>query len=865
MDNGILENLEGTVIKGNLSVVQADIPSLQGDGSIEGSGVLYINTIQEYNENYGINIHNSTFYKNYIDIAHTQESLNISSGSLLLRGGICINNTSNALSLTSGGTFISLGGGIFQKNVYIGGILDVNANRIVNVNDPINNLDAANKQYVDSITFGSVYGNFSTGQLIVGGSDGSLNGFDNLTYNTTSNLLNFNTNLLFTQNQTDNIFLISSGNLLLYKNLDLNNYRIINLSDPINPLDAVNKQYIDNITFGSINGNFTLGNVLFGGTNGSVYGSDNFTYITNSNLLYLNSNILLSQNQTDNVFLVSSGNLLIYKPTYIDAILDVNNHNIINVSDPINNLDAVNKQYIDSLFINAEYFVLDNNVIDSELPFTIDPNYNSVIIYIYTTHNNTSCIYIIKAYRTLTSWMINTSFVGDYNQIDFSISNTDTLTYTNQNTDNYTSSIRYKIQYFTENTISLSNLTQTNFTIVQNLSFTDLALSLSSILSSDIYIYISNGTDSFALFNLKIVKSISWSITQTQIGNITGIHFNVSNIGNLQYKNTNNETFYLYIQNHYIDLTFSTLTLDANIVSFTQLPSFTFQKTQTNFYIRLYAENITDNKYAFYDIWGILTNDIWTINNQFSGDFLGISFGISNYPQYGILQYKNPNSSQVTIRYNITTNIEYTALPVNKGGTGLNYINPFGILYGNGIDPISSSDEFIFQNNTVELGTSASIILKNTSDASNNTSGGPITILGGASVSKTLYVGSNLYVNNINIKPNIFDILNENTFNASNNQNVQSDIVGFSIPNGISCFKGIIFVKITTTTTDISNLYDLKILKKYSSWIIETTDMINGDSTGLQFFITNSGQVQYTSTNTPNWISTLIKYKGVSL
>lgn len=53
-------------------------------------------------------------------LSDTTHSSNSSSGSIFTLGGISINNTNNSNSCTEGGTFTTLGGGAFRKNVYVG-------------------------------------------------------------------------------------------------------------------------------------------------------------------------------------------------------------------------------------------------------------------------------------------------------------------------------------------------------------------------------------------------------------------------------------------------------------------------------------------------------------------------------------------------------------------------------------------------------------------------------------------------------------------------------------------------------------------------------------------------------------------------
>ena len=68
MESGFGQNLEGFLVKGNLSLNPSLLPLYQGDGSLEASKPLYINNIQEYTPNNGINIHNTIFTKNLVTI-----------------------------------------------------------------------------------------------------------------------------------------------------------------------------------------------------------------------------------------------------------------------------------------------------------------------------------------------------------------------------------------------------------------------------------------------------------------------------------------------------------------------------------------------------------------------------------------------------------------------------------------------------------------------------------------------------------------------------------------------------------------------------------------------------------------------------
>lgn len=58
---------------------------------------------------------------NSVRILNTTSTTNSTTGSLLVSGGVCISNTTDALSLTSGGSFYTSGGASITKSLFIGG------------------------------------------------------------------------------------------------------------------------------------------------------------------------------------------------------------------------------------------------------------------------------------------------------------------------------------------------------------------------------------------------------------------------------------------------------------------------------------------------------------------------------------------------------------------------------------------------------------------------------------------------------------------------------------------------------------------------------------------------------------------------
>jgi hypothetical protein len=167
---------------------------------------------------------------------------------------LSLNSTNNSLGLGSGGTLTVNGGSSFLGNVYFGSAIDLNSNVINNVTAPSLNLQAANKWYVDlSISAANtINGNFSAGQIIIGGSSqGTLVGYPNFIYN--GNLLSLtstNVSLGLGSGGTLNIVGGASilGNVYIGSGLDLNDNLITSVALPINPSDAVNKEYVDYYT-----------------------------------------------------------------------------------------------------------------------------------------------------------------------------------------------------------------------------------------------------------------------------------------------------------------------------------------------------------------------------------------------------------------------------------------------------------------------------------------------------------------------------------------------------------------------------------------------------------------------------------------
>jgi len=167
---------------------------------------------------------------------------------------LSLTSTTNSIGLGSGGSLNINGGSSFLGNAYFGSSIDLNSQVINNVTAPSLNLQAANKWYVDLAisAANTINGNFSAGQIIIGGSSqGTLVGYPNFIYDGSLLTLSSTTNSLGLG--TGGALNIAGGasilgNVYIGSGLDVNNNIITSVALPINPSDAVNKEYVDYYT-----------------------------------------------------------------------------------------------------------------------------------------------------------------------------------------------------------------------------------------------------------------------------------------------------------------------------------------------------------------------------------------------------------------------------------------------------------------------------------------------------------------------------------------------------------------------------------------------------------------------------------------
>lgn len=151
------------------------------------------------------------------------------------------------------------------------------------------------------------------------------------------------------------------------------------------------------------------------------------------------------------------------------------------------------------------------------------------------------------------------------------------------------------------------------------------------------------------------------------------------------------------------------------------------------------------------------------------------------------------------------------------------------------------------------------VSITTTANSTSVTCGNGLTIAGGASIAKTLFVGNTIIVNGIDIQPNSFDIPRTTIFNASNNvTNVNIPVLAF--PNTVFSFDIYLSIQLVASTNMYSN-YQIRGCNMGNNWQIIQNYV--GDSV-VTFNITSSGQIQYTCQNYTGFVSLAFRFKAIT-
>ena len=643
---------------------------------------------------------------------------------------------------------------------------------------------------------------------------------------------------------------------------------------------------------GTGNSRFTPYAVLRGNGTNPIIGTDDFIYQDYKLTLGEESSIVL-KNTTTATSLTNGGSLISYggasfqKDVFIGGQLDVNLQNIKNVADPIVDYDAVNKRYVDTAIDNLDLNNNDNIIEQNQLlnnnvsipqdisGFQFDDTVRAFISNVHVQSGSNNALYTIRGINCNTHWLLTSSLIGNPCGVDFHIrkqSGIGFVQYTNQNLLGSTA-----IKYTTNSSIyTNASSSQINYNLLPNqVSFTEipiLTFSNSILDSVKLLIYVSSNIDNrygLILANC-VLRNNQWNINTHNIGDISGIRFGIrSDSGSsvIEYTNTNVSSDYtIRVTNINILNTLDSFTLARNTTTLTEIdtPLLRLPIDLYYFQMSIYVNVPLSNKSALYEVQGVVCNNEWTINSRYTGDYTGVKFYMTTVSSVGYLTFTNINNVDAYIKF--VKDVPLTSLKplhVSKGGTGSSYLNPYTILRGNGTSSIIGTADLIYQDNKLIVGNNSSIIITNTSSSINLTTGSTFVAYGGVSINKELFIGKQLVVKDVDITPNIDDISAEREFSGQNNIMVPNNVTGFVFTElSTKSFSAMACVSIQTNSDEFDALYEIKGLKKRSGWMIDYKHI--GDDLGINFTINSNGQIQYTTTNTPDWLSTTIKFRATT-
>ena len=161
------------------------------------------------------------------------------------------------------------------------------------------------------------------------------------------------------------------------------------------------------------------------------------------------------------------------------------------------------------------------------------------------------------------------------------------------------------------------------------------------------------------------------------------------------------------------------------------------------------------------------------------------------------------------------------------------------------------------------------LVVTDTTDATNGTSGA-FVITGGASVSKSFIVsgdqsiGGQASINNVNVTPNLNDIIYEKQAILSSNISNFTNITGFYFLSSIaSAFKAYITVIVTGPTNKYA-FWEINSVYTPNGWAYTST--FTGDITGIIFNVADdsgTAKIQYKNSNGAGY-SSIIRYRATT-
>lgn len=403
----------------------------------------------------------------------------------------------------------------------------------------------------------------------------------------------------------------------------------------------------------------------------------------------------------------------------------------------------------------------------------------------------------------------------------------------------------------------------------------------------------------YAYYTIDGIQNTSgWAIDDTFIGDNTGISFSIDNTGQIYYTSTN-------ITN-WISCTFSykatSYSISGNYIQPAPATSGNFLVTQN-----LTIQGTADSSSASYgsvvtaggigvgksvNVGGsvILNNVCSTSSGTFdatngpvsNSNITGLLFLTSVYRSFSILMSTSISRSvggnfnaQFTIEgiqrdagwyiyvsslgdsIDITFNITATGqLQYSTSTTHTNWLSTKLNYQVTGIYVTGGFNIFTLPGGATNIN---QVVTITNSTESNSNSTGALVVAGGAGIAGTVNIGTGLNTPNVNLG---ISSMFSGSFIAANNVSSATNVTGLSFPTAdIRYFEAKVVITITKTdTTTLDEIISLRGNNTDSGWQLFIENI--GDTSGVTFTITSTGQVRYTSTNVTSFSSSIFRFSA---
>jgi hypothetical protein len=678
-------------------------------------------------------------------INSTRDSTNLTTGALLIEGGITIKTSKNSVSITNGGALTIAGGTSIGLDAYVGGNINIKNNLVVQnstvlknnvffesvTNDTSNNLwtylglinDRTTKSYSD-IDF--VNGDYSIKLNVYvnepsctakHSSYGSSNGFKVYIYKTAANKVHiftltpgYSTTYIRVNSKLGNSFVGSfanegygstpSGTISGY----LNTWTQVYTTSNSNSLD------------------YSIGNLTVEGTSLRVV--DNMPVVGYNSTSSKDLGLIFQRYQTAND--TGLGEIVTDAEIYIDTLPNQSTVNSTQVKFS-NNANSTDNYYVgwwikvtSGTNINQVRKITSYNgaqrVAQIESAWTTqNPSEADTIAFYNTQHVSLYFDYVDKKFKASYMYLNeNDQTIVEYDYVDLSIKRLD-INDTRPSINSFTGSIVSKGGVAISNTVDSSNSTQGG------------ALTIAGGASINKNLYVGNGIG-IGDKNIAISEAlhIAKNVSSIRLENTTGSYSYVDFV-----ENGSNKRFGILRESELFSLTCST--------------------NNTNPYDSIKSITITTNGNVGINTTSNISSPLTIKSNNYistdsNSEFIGIKGGSHN-----------GNNSNVASRINLYGNSHSTKpgdihlYSGNVGGTN----GSICFSTDNAIERMrigQAGNVYIYSTENTKSSTTGALIvgggiaIQSTENSSDISSGGALTVGGGVSIRKDLFIGGDLFV-----------------------------------------------------------------------------------------------------------------------